>query len=124
MPKMIQIRNVPDDLHRELKTRAAKSEMTLSDYLLRELEGLSVRPTMREWLARSLGARRRRGASRGDRRRARAALIVADASAVVEVLLARPRAEEVRRALAGHSELHVPEHFHVEAAVRARRSKD
>jgi antitoxin FitA len=48
---MIQIRNVPDELHRELKVRAAQSGMTLSDYLLRELSTLAVRPTMKEWLA-------------------------------------------------------------------------
>jgi antitoxin FitA len=55
MPSMIQIRNVPDGLHRELKVRAAQTGMTLSDYLLAELRTLAVRPTMREWLARSEG---------------------------------------------------------------------
>jgi hypothetical protein len=55
MPSMIQIRNVPDTLHRELKVRAAQTGMTLSDYLLAELQALAVRPTMREWLARSEG---------------------------------------------------------------------
>jgi len=53
MSSMIQIRNVPDDLHRELKVRAARTGMTLSDYLLAELRALAVRPTMQEWLARS-----------------------------------------------------------------------
>jgi hypothetical protein len=53
MPSMIQIRNVPDELHRELKVRSAQSGMTLSDYLLRELRGLAVRPTMQEWLTSS-----------------------------------------------------------------------
>jgi plasmid stability protein len=53
MSSMIQIRNVPEDLHRELKVRAARTGMTLSDYLLAELRALAVRPTMREWLARS-----------------------------------------------------------------------
>jgi predicted nucleic acid-binding protein len=48
-------------------------------------------------------------------------VIVADASAVVEVLLAMPRAEQVRAALAEHSELHVPEHFSVEALSALRR---
>lgn len=38
MSVMIQIRNVPDQLHREFKARAAKAGMSLSDYLLRELE--------------------------------------------------------------------------------------
>ena len=51
MSVMIQIRNVPDALHRELKVRAAQSGMTLSDYLLNELRALAVRPTMGEWLA-------------------------------------------------------------------------
>jgi predicted nucleic acid-binding protein len=48
-------------------------------------------------------------------------VIVADASAMVEVLLAMPRAGEVRAALAEHSELHVPEHFNVEALSALRR---
>ena len=38
MSKMIQIRNVPDALHRALRTRAALAGMTLSDYLRTELE--------------------------------------------------------------------------------------
>jgi hypothetical protein len=50
---MIQIRNVPDQLHRELKSRAALNGMTLSDYLLGELRALATRPTMHEWLAES-----------------------------------------------------------------------
>ncbi len=53
MSSMIQIRNVPEQLHRDLKARAALTGMTLSDYLLAELRALSVRPTMQEWLARS-----------------------------------------------------------------------
>jgi plasmid stability protein len=38
MSKMIQIRHVPDRLHRRLKARAAAAGMALSDYLRRELE--------------------------------------------------------------------------------------
>ena len=53
MASMIQIRNVPEELHRDLKARAAHAGMTLSDYLLDELQALAVRPTMREWLDRS-----------------------------------------------------------------------
>ncbi len=49
---MIQIRNVPDELHRTLKVRAAKASMTLSDYLLSELEQIAEKPTMKEWLER------------------------------------------------------------------------
>jgi plasmid stability protein len=38
MSKMIQIRHVPDNLHKRLKARAAMAGMTLSDYLRQELE--------------------------------------------------------------------------------------
>lgn len=47
----IRIRNVPDQLHRELKARAALNGMTLSGFLLGELSSLAARPTMREWLS-------------------------------------------------------------------------
>ena len=53
---MIQIRNVPDPLHRELKARAAQAGQTLSDFLLGELRRLAARPTMDE-LARRIAAR-------------------------------------------------------------------
>jgi plasmid stability protein len=49
---MVQIRNVPDPLHRKLKSRAADAGQTLSDYLLAELERLAVRPARAEMLAR------------------------------------------------------------------------
>jgi antitoxin FitA len=52
MSKMIQIRNVPDELHRTLKVRAAQAGMTLSDYLLSEIEQIAEKPTMKEWLER------------------------------------------------------------------------
>jgi plasmid stability protein len=52
MSKMVQIRNVPDALHRKLKVRAAASGQTLTDYLLAELERLATRPTRNEMLAR------------------------------------------------------------------------
>jgi predicted nucleic acid-binding protein len=48
-------------------------------------------------------------------------LIVADSSAIVELLLAQPRANAIRSALSGHSELHVPAHFHVEVLSALRR---
>ena len=44
----IQIRNVPPDLHRTLKIRAAKAGLTLSDYLLREVEQAAKTPTIAE----------------------------------------------------------------------------
>lgn len=49
---MIQIRNVPDALHRELKARAARAGMSLSDYLLREIRQVAERPTPEEMRAR------------------------------------------------------------------------
>lgn len=52
MSKMIQIRNVPDDLHRTLKMRAAKAGMTLSDYLLSEIEQIAAKPTLAEMMER------------------------------------------------------------------------
>lgn len=48
MAVMIQIRNVPDALHRSLKARAAMSGMSLSDYLLGELREIAERPTLAE----------------------------------------------------------------------------
>ena len=48
MAKMIQIRNVPEPVHRTLKTRAAQARMTLSDYLLAEVEQFAKRPTIDE----------------------------------------------------------------------------
>ena len=52
MSKMIQIRNVPDELHREAKVRAARAGMSLSGYLLRELERTLAQPPMEELLER------------------------------------------------------------------------
>lgn len=48
MAVMIQIRNVPDDVHRTLKSRAAKSGMSLSDYLGKEVARLAAQPTWEE----------------------------------------------------------------------------
>ena len=45
---MIQIRNVPEDLHRKLKARAAERGLSLSDYLLRMAEREADRPTIAE----------------------------------------------------------------------------
>ncbi len=55
---MIQIRNVPDDLHRELKARAALAGMSVSNFLLMELRRSLERPT-REGLLRRLAKRER-----------------------------------------------------------------
>lgn len=45
---MIQLRNVPDSLHRTLKARAATAGMSLSDYLLSELCQIAERPRLTE----------------------------------------------------------------------------
>ena len=45
---MIQIRHVPDPLHRKLKSRAALEGLSLSDYLLREMKHLAEFPTIAE----------------------------------------------------------------------------
>ena len=45
---MIQVRNVPDSLHRTLKAQAALSGMSLSDFLLVEIRQLAERPTIGE----------------------------------------------------------------------------
>jgi antitoxin FitA len=52
MTAMIQIRNVPDALHRRLKSRAALAGMSLSDFLLSEIRQVAERPTLDELRAR------------------------------------------------------------------------
>jgi antitoxin FitA len=47
----IQVRDVPPDLHRRLRQRAAEERVTLSTYVLRLLERDVGRPSTREWLA-------------------------------------------------------------------------
>lgn len=43
MSKVVQVRNVPDEVHAALVTRAAAAGMSLSDYVLRQLELVTVR---------------------------------------------------------------------------------
>jgi plasmid stability protein len=50
--KMVQVRNVPDDVHRELKVRAARRGVTVTDYVLQLIETDLARPTLEEALAR------------------------------------------------------------------------
>jgi plasmid stability protein len=52
MPRMIQLRHVPDDLHRRLKARAAAEGKSLSDYLLAEIRRVAESPTVEELRAR------------------------------------------------------------------------
>jgi plasmid stability protein len=52
MSKMIQIRNVPDEVHKALKIRATKEGMSLSEFLLREITNVAERPTLQEMIER------------------------------------------------------------------------
>jgi plasmid stability protein len=45
MSKMIQLRNVSDALHRQLKARAALAGLPLSDFLIREVRKIAEQPT-------------------------------------------------------------------------------
>ena len=60
MSKMIQLRHVPDALHRTLKARAALAGIPLSEYLIREVRKFAERPTVEEMRAR-LAAREAAG---------------------------------------------------------------
>jgi antitoxin FitA len=51
--KTIQIRNVPDDVHRALRSRAAGAGVSLSDFALQELRVAAERPTIAEVLQRA-----------------------------------------------------------------------
>jgi antitoxin FitA len=53
MSKMIQIRNVPDEVHQALKVRAAKEGMSLSDFLRREVTRVAGTLTLKEALERA-----------------------------------------------------------------------
>ncbi len=52
MSTMIQIRNVPPDVHRQVKARAALAGMSMSEFILRELQRSLERPTRKQLLAR------------------------------------------------------------------------
>lgn len=52
MPSVIQIRNVPNEIYRTLKARAALERMSLSDYILREIRQTAIRPSVDEMLER------------------------------------------------------------------------
>ena len=125
MSRMIQIRNVPDELHRRLKARAALEGKSLSDYLLAEIRETAERPTVEELRARL--ARRAPvdpfdGAGPCGARRARSRVIVVDASAALELLLRTPDAAAVERRLFGANEtLHAPHLIDIEVAHVLRR---
>lgn len=56
MSKVIQVRDIPDDVHRALKVRAAEEGRTLSDLVRAELVEVAMRPTLATMLER-LGER-------------------------------------------------------------------
>ena len=53
MSKMIQVRDVPEQVHGKLKARAAREGISLSDFIKRELQRITERPSMQEWLERA-----------------------------------------------------------------------
>ena len=50
MTTTIRIRNVPESLHRRLKARAAREGISMSRFVLREVERALERPSRREWI--------------------------------------------------------------------------
>lgn len=62
MTTMVQVRNVPESLVAELKSRAAAQSLSLSDYLRQRLEEFAAEPSLSEVLDR-LTARPRRNLS-------------------------------------------------------------
>ena len=124
MSKMIQVRDVSEQVHGTLKARAAREGMSLSDFIKRELERVAERPSMQEWLERAQEAKpipAKRSAAAGHTRIARRAVIVLDASVVVELLTNGPLADSIRRDLSGRNEsLLVPHLLDVEVVSALR----
>jgi plasmid stability protein len=52
MATMIQIRNVPDAVHRQIKARASLAGMSMSEFILQELQRVIERPSREELLDR------------------------------------------------------------------------
>lgn len=48
MAKALQVRDVPEEVHRSLKARAALAGLSLSEYVLQELERVVARPSRQE----------------------------------------------------------------------------
>jgi hypothetical protein len=53
MAKMLQVRDVPDEVHAELRRRARAAGMSLSEFALQELSRLVRRPTLSDLLDRA-----------------------------------------------------------------------
>lgn len=56
MPKMIQVRNVPDSIHRTLEAKAKLAGKSLSDWILDELKTIAALPAEEGVLERLRGA--------------------------------------------------------------------
>jgi predicted nucleic acid-binding protein/plasmid stability protein len=127
MSKMIQVRNVPARLHRELTKRARARGKTLTDYIQDILEREMSRPPADEVFERiasrqpvDLGHHTRGAGSKGG---GVLRPIVLDASAVVEYLLKTKTAEAIRTTIeAPDMELHVPALCDLEVAATLRRA--
>ena len=50
---MLQVRDVPDDVHAELRRRASAAGMSLSDFTRQELARLARRPSLADLLDRA-----------------------------------------------------------------------
>ena len=122
---MVQIRNVPDALHRRLKARAALEGKSLSDYLLAEIAESAERPTVSELRARLAGRKSRVARAEARPRPARGtqlSVIVVDASAILEVLLRTPAAPAIEERLFERGEtLHAPHLVDLEVLQVLRR---
>ena len=111
----LQLRDVPDDLHRELKARAARSGQSLSDYTLGVLQQHVASPTLPELIERIVQRAAvepeipcRRADPRGAGRTIRMTLVF-DASALVEFVLGSSRGREAAMVMSGHEgALHAP----------------
>ena len=51
MNKFVQIRNIPEEKHRKLKSRAASKGMSISDYVGRLIDKDIEKPSIAEFLA-------------------------------------------------------------------------
>ena len=120
MSRMIQVRNVPDSLHRTLKAQAALSRTSLSDFLLAEIRHVAERPTncgAAGTLAPPLPGWRPRIRGRSHTPGAGCTAIVLDASAAIERLFQSPAGIKIDGRIFSPSEtLHVPHLLDVEVA--------
>ncbi len=125
MAKMIQLRNVPDALHRGLKARAAMAGMSLSDYLLAEIKEIAERPTLAE-LRERLHTREpvsaRIDTAQLVREEREVAVIVLDASAAVDWLLQTSAGKNIEKRIYSRNEsLHSPHLIDLEVTQVLRR---